>query len=821
MAIVKLKMDMTLRCLLTFSLMLFLGASLDAQVEILPLQQNPILAPDSPLKVVEHPNCQNRPFLFIYVDEISRPSCGETDGSITVSVLSSEGSVALTMNDGSPVNVTGSSYTFDNLGSGVYYFESSAQVEPEVVLNSNFRALLNNDGINNEAYAGIFEFTPAFCGLGMVRKADAVAIGASPIWDIYSRDGVPQGTLNITTTELPLEPGEYFAELLDFVGCPILVDFTMPEIIHFELTDDNIFFDDFSDSSVFPDDKYWADDQAFINETFAFNPPSIGVATLDGLDENGEPYIPSTSLEIGTADNLTSVPFCMAGIQESDNLFLSFYYQQQGLGDYPNSGDSLVLELKDVRIDDDGVSHPGKWNEVWSQTGINQNLTDSSFLFVNQEIADEFIVEQAIQDTIETLQFDTLPGSNPLIIDTIVIATEYDTLGMATFFLPGFQFRFRSIATATGNNDHWNIDYVQLTKDGSSSSNPINDVSHIGPSQSFLQNYTSMPWNQFVNHQDTELNTELIFPVSNNGPNTQIENTFVTITELCSETVIDDINAAIFLIDGATTGEDSQGNAINIPAQDTIADDNTGGDDLLRSTIPNSFDATNGIVIRTEAVLDVSDDIIATNDTLIHDQIFSNFFAYDDGSAEKVFKLQVAGTQFAYRFVLNEPDAVKGIGFAFNQIKQEVDPGSGMLRLMVWEDIKRSNADGTVGEELLLYDDSEVAFPFVGQEQNDYHHYYFGEDVFVQDTFYVGFELVNPGAISFGYDRNNNNIDKWFTRDGGFWESLVESPTFPTGSPMIRALVGDGIPLSIEDEPLPSFGLYPNPAKHMLSVVLR
>ena len=30
------------------------------------------------------------------------------------------------------------------------------------------------------------------------------------------------------------------------------------------------------------------------------------------------------------------------------------------------------------------------------------------------------------------------------------------------YFYEDFQFRFRNIASLSGNNDHWNIDYVRL-----------------------------------------------------------------------------------------------------------------------------------------------------------------------------------------------------------------------------------------------------------------------------------------------------------------------------------------------------------------------
>lgn len=821
-------MATTLRSLIALSFFIFIGFGLAAQVSLEPINYNTAYRPDTDplLKNVTHPNCVNRPFLFIYVDDILRPECEMNNGSITLTVLTSEPNISLSLNGASPVSSSGDTYTFDNLDSGVYFIDADVEVEPDFVLTDDLRVLLNNAVVEEDVYAGIFEFDAAFCGLGEVRKADALTVGViDPTWQIFNQGENLVGELDLFNTMLMLEAGEYWARLTGFDGCPILVDFVVPEVISFELTDDNFFFDDFSDSDIFPKNELWTDDQAFINDSYAYKPPTIGVATLDGLDENGQAYIPTAGLSIGTADRLTSVPFCMEGISESDNLYLSYFFQQQGLGDYPNSQDSLVLEFKDVRIDDNGNQHPGKWNIVRVDTGQNVSLPNGDFQFVVQGISDDCIQQPAIIDTVET-------ANGP----------EYNTIGTATYFAPGFQFRFRNIATATGLNDHWHVDYVTLNKNGDGVVNSFLDVGHIGPAQGFLTNYTAMPWNQFVGYQDKEYNTTLSYPVSNNGElETQIENTFVKVTELCSETVIDDINAAIFIIDGAgpigTMGSATAGSvcantlsSITVlpSAVDTITNDSVGGDLLVRSEIPDVYDSENGIVIRTETVIDVSDDIVGSNDTLIHDQIFSNFYAYDDGSAEKVFKLGGIGSQFAMRFVLNEPDVVKGIGFAFNQISQNVDIGAGEMTLMVWQDITREfeNEDGDlelVGTETLLtsIENPElVSFPFAGDQQNDYYHYYFNQEIAVTDTFYVGFELQFPNQITFGYDRNNFNIDKWFSKTGTFWESSVVTGTFVDGTPMVRAIMGNGLPIGIETTTLPTFDLFPNPVSEQLTVVL-
>jgi len=59
------------------------------------------------------------------------------------------------------------------------------------------------------------------------------------------------------------------------------------------------FFDDFSASYMYPDSSKWSDKYAYINNSCAKNPISIGVATLDALDQYGRIY---ATLPIGMSD---------------------------------------------------------------------------------------------------------------------------------------------------------------------------------------------------------------------------------------------------------------------------------------------------------------------------------------------------------------------------------------------------------------------------------------------------------------------------------------------------------------------------------------
>ena len=156
--------------------------------------------------------------------------------------------------------------------------------------------------------------------------------------------------------------------------------------------------------------KIWLDSYAFHNYTMAYNPWSIGVATFDGLDENGFPYAIGTTTS-GPADYLTSKPIDMSGVSSADSVYFSFLYQAQGLCDAPEAGDSLYLQFYEKGTD--------QWNDIWTGGGLT---ADTSFDFAH------------------------------ILIDSSIYFNDY------------FQFRFYNRGGLSGSLDHYHLDYVNVVK---------------------------------------------------------------------------------------------------------------------------------------------------------------------------------------------------------------------------------------------------------------------------------------------------------------------------------------------------------------------
>jgi hypothetical protein len=242
------------------------------------------------------------------------------------------------------------------------------------------------------------------------------------------------------------------------------------------------FVDDFSKPGVYPDAALWLDSGAFINSTFCDQPVTVGVATLDGLQSNGRPY-DSISGITRICDYLTSNPIDL-NFPNDNTIWFSFFFQPQGLGDQPETADSLALEFRNDN---------GNWENVWSTTG----KPDTAFLQV-------FI---QVNNT----------------------AYQYK----------GFQFRFLNYATPNGNRDHWNLDYIRLDRNRSQNDG-ISDVAFQYPQRSWLAGIESMPYTHY-NSLATP-NAFMVDSVRDTVVNLDFANTAMDHTFRC----IDESNNVIF-----------------------------------------------------------------------------------------------------------------------------------------------------------------------------------------------------------------------------------------------------------------------------------
>jgi hypothetical protein len=200
-----------------------------------------------------------------------------------------------------------------------------------------------------------------------------------------------------------------------------------------------VFFQTIKDST-----KIWIDRMAYHNMRYGFNPRSLGVATFDGLDEDGYPY------QFGSAvtnygDRLTSKCINLSNYNAGDSLYFSFLYQPEGLGDVPEAGDSLILEFYAEDLD--------QWKHIWSVSGTSVH----PFKAVHVPVLDD------------------------------------------QFFRDGFKIRFKNYGALSGSLDHFHVDYVHLRALSDYTDTLFKDFALCYPLNTLLQDYTSVPWDHYKN----------------------------------------------------------------------------------------------------------------------------------------------------------------------------------------------------------------------------------------------------------------------------------------------------------------------------------
>lgn len=385
------------------------------------------------------------------------------------------------------------------------------------------------------------------------------------------------------------------------------------------------FFEDFSYSSTspYPTVNHWIDSNVFINHGFAIAPPSIGVATFDGLNKKGYPYNLSASVSSSNqADRLTSRPINLQKkgakvYSPVDSVYLSFYYQAEGNGDSPEAVDSLSVDFY--------KPNQKKWKNVWSRKGYNPGGADSLFHLVMLPIKD-------------TAYFDSL-----------------------------FQFRFRNRGTLSGSLDHWHVDYVYMAANRSSIDTISDDITFEYMSKPFLKNYFTMPYRQF---QPSEMAPKFQNFMRNNYDASLVKNVAYTYT------VSNQNQVQIYDYVGGSKNMYSY--STNGPHMDAAH---------TNSTVAFTFSPTITDSIYTiKHVISFTPDFWRANDTLIQQQKFSHHYAYDDGTAEVGYYNNTFGAKNAVRYTINVADTLRAIRIYFDPVTDGQNIIASSFRLMVWAD---------------------------------------------------------------------------------------------------------------------------------------
>lgn len=519
------------------------------------------------------------------------------------------------------------------------------------------------------------------------------------------------------------------------------------------------FFDDFSYAykSPYPSVKNWSDSSVYINSGFGIAPISLGVATFDGLNKKGYPYAINAPVSYsGPADFLTSNPINLKSIATSTST--THYYSPADSiflsFYYQAEGFGEAPEPNDSICVDFFKPRQNKWKRVWGKAGYNPSASDTSFYRVKIPIAD-------------TAYCDSL-----------------------------FKFRFRNNATTSGSLDHWHIDYVQIKSEYYYYDTINNDVAFVYKPSSFLKNYSVIPYRQYI--PSLEKGTGFRNYIRNNFKDPAQSLYSYSITTATGSTIptdsyvtIDNPGILPFANNGYFNGLAATPIFTLQPFQNTFSDSTFF---TIRHTITNT-----------------AGDIQNYNDTLSYIQKFSNYFAYDDGTAEQGYYLNTYGAKTAMRFTLNVPDTLKSVRIYFDPILDGNIIQGSAFRLMVWN--SPSGVPST-----LIYKDSLMYPEYLSGEYNLKPTYPLTSCLQLgAGTYFIGIQQITNKGLNIGFDRNTNHKDALYYDIGNGW---VQS-SIP-GSLMINPVLGCVDPpifVGLNSyEKTNQVRVFPNPAQNVITV---
>jgi hypothetical protein len=471
------------------------------------------------------------------------------------------------------------------------------------------------------------------------------------------------------------------------------------------------FFDDFTIDDLFPNPNLWiAGQQVYINNTMGRNPISRGVATLDGLSQYGVPYDTLNPYTLRYADSLTSMPIDLSSYSPADSIYLSFFYQPQGNGFAPKTTDSLMLFM---------LRENGVWVKAWSMQGTA-----------------------------------VAPFTQVMI-----------PVALTDYLHSGFQFRFVNKVSIGLADNVWHVDYIRMNAHRSIHDTAVNDIAFSEEAGSMLQDYTFMPYRQFMANPSGARAAQQTVHIRNHYGSGQS----VVVTRVGKET-----QSSLPLDNTSSTpwAVGSYADAV-IPM------------DVYSNTAPQGglYDKVvfqNQIFLNPAPAGQPQD-----NDTIIQRQVFDNYLAYDDGTAEQSYFLNLFPSlpgKVAIDFNLNQPDTMRGVAIYFG--RQVPMASNKFFAVQVYKNIAFNG-----GTDQLIYQEENLLPGYVDTVNHFWVYKLETPVVLPAGVFYVG--IMQPafsGSLYYGLDVNRTGGNHLYYNVLGTWQSSLVS-----GALMIRPLLGQPV----------------------------
>tara|TARA_Y100000816_G_scaffold172016_1_gene123594 strand:+ start:19546 stop:21309 length:1764 start_codon:yes stop_codon:yes gene_type:complete len=352
-----------------------------------------------------------------------------------------------------------------------------------------------------------------------------------------------------------------------------------------------------------------------------------------------------------------------------------------------------------------------------------------------------------------------------------------DILVENNFFHENFMFKIYNQGNSEGPYDSWLIDYIYLNENRKKNDSIFLDRSISHKSNKIFKDHISIPIDHILN-SDPFVDS-ISIKINNLDNNIQpINYTFKSYYDSFEFLIYN--NEPLSPILGGFEKRIIKSKPINIS-------------DILNEKDSSSINFLFFIESGDSSYVNQN---LKSNDSMRFTINFSDYYAYDDGSAEFAAGLNQKNSELVLKHQTFAEDTLTHIKiyFPFNLYSSY----NSNIELVIYKDLQNENSK-------IVSQISQVSF------DNNYQIYELNNPVIVKDSFYVGFRQLEDNFLPVGLDKNNNTSDKIYYKIDNNWykNDIIE------GSLMIRPIFrnSDYILTGTESEKLKnSITIFPNPS---------
>lgn len=469
------------------------------------------------------------------------------------------------------------------------------------------------------------------------------------------------------------------------------------------------FWEDFSEGQSSPNSARWVNGGVGVSRDMGISPPSLGVATFDGVNAAGKPYSINDVLANGVADSLKSQPIDLSAIpaDKRSTVYLSFYYEFWGNVEQPDINDTFSLYF---------LTSTGIWKAVW-------RLSNDGTLLRNKFV-------QVF-----------LPLDDPL------------------YFFSGFQFKFQNRARLSGPYDAWHLDYVYLhvNRDGTEASVPDRTVT--SELSGLFNSYYAVPLRHLTDEAMIGKPSFWMYNLREGNIQPMNFNSWAKITTYKKG---QKSTADLKLDEARSVGgvEGLQAKMATMEILPAVSNFDRRADSIL-VFLKMGLVTKDNVEIKDNGDYDPAKYApidFRVNDTLRQSVLLQDYYAYDDGTAEYAASLGQAGARMAYRFDNNVKDTIYAVDIYFPEFGNYSNQ---VVTLELYAD-----KNGKPGDKEILSQTIKVA----RSTRNKFVTFKLDNATVVEKNFYVGWKQTYAVTVPVGLDKSGDSGDRIFVNTTGLWE---------------------------------------------------